>query len=411
MKKINYLTEANLLKRNRKFKKLWLSRTISFLGDSMYNITLSWYIFSKTGSAFQVGIILVAKFLPELLFGISFGVLVDRYNKKNLMRLADIIQAVITLIFTILVVIGSFNIFEIFIINIFLSLAGNLFGTSVNSWLPELVNKEDLVSANSFLNISRQISNLVGTAIGGVLVASIGEMTSIFIDSLTFLISFLFVSSIRYNYSKKIIDEALNIKKVFSEAKEGASWLKNQMLLVILIFIGTLLNIALGPTNILSAMLVRKNFQGNSFMFSLFDALIGVGLLLGGMFMAAISTKKIGMWFLVGILCQTFGMFLIFISPYFFVACAGNFILGFGVTCATIPMSSLFQVMIPADIRGRVNSISSILFNISIPITYGLVGVIADIIGAKLCYGISFIILCICIIIGLRSKELLNCEL
>lgn len=411
MKKINYLTEANLLKKNRKFKKLWLSRTVSFLGDSMYNITLSWYIFSKTGSALQVGIILVAKFLPELFFGISFGVLVDRYNKKNLMRLADSIQAIITLIFTILVAIGSFNIFEIFIINIFLSLAGNLFGTSVNSWLPELVNKEDLVSANSFLNISRQISNLVGTAIGGVLVASIGEMTSIFIDSLTFLISFLFVSSIQYNYNKKIVDNALNIKKVFSEAKEGASWLKNQMLLVILIFIGTLLNIALGPTNILSAMLVRKNFHGNSFMFSLFDALIGLGLLLGGMFIAAISPKKIGMWFLGGIFCQTFGMFLIFISPYFFVACTGNFILGFGVTCATIPMSSLFQMMIPADIRGRVNSISSILFNISIPITYGFVGMIADIIGAKLCYGISFIILCICIIIGFKSRELLNCKL
>ncbi|MDL0421878.1 MFS transporter, partial [Caldibacillus thermoamylovorans] len=58
----------SILFENNNFRNLWFARTISYFGDSLYNIALMWLVYEKTGSAFHVGLILVAKFLPQLLF-------------------------------------------------------------------------------------------------------------------------------------------------------------------------------------------------------------------------------------------------------------------------------------------------------------------------------------------------------
>lgn len=411
MKNIITSRYINLLKKNKNFRDLWFSRVISYFGDSLYNITLSWYIFSKTGSAFKVGLVLVAKFLPQLLLGMFLGVLIDKYNKKTLMQISDATQFIVTLIFTILVAMNKFHYSYIFIINIFLSLASVLFGISQTSLLPELVENDDLISANSLLSISQQTANLIGSVIGGVIVLLLGEILSISIDSITFVLSFIFIYFINYKISTDKTYGAMNLKKVFTDISEGFYWLRNQAELVILIVIGMIINIALGVTNVLPSMLIKVNFKGNSSYLGIFELSIGLGLLLGGVFIGILSPRKIGKTYLIGIALQSIGMLFIFISPNIFIACIGNFIIGFGVTTFNIPMSTLFQTMIPTNIRGRVNSISSIAFNISIPITYGVIGVLADVIGAKICFALSSLLMLICLFIGGANRQLAKSSL
>lgn len=404
----NKLKKINLIKENYNFRLLWSSRTISYLGDSIYNITLAWYIFSKTNSAFQVGLVFIAEFLPQLILGMFLGVLVDSRNKKKLMQISNIIQVLITLIFTILIITNKFVLFHIVIITIGLSLVNTLSGIAQSSILPELVTENDLTSANSLLNISKQMSNLAGVAIGGILVATLGEATSVFINSMTFLLALIIITFINYKISDNSFNNKNNKIQVLSDIKEGLVWLKGENILVVIMLIGTLSNVALGSSNILSVKLIINNFNGTSSMYSLFDLCIGIGLLIGGIFINRLNSKKVGKWFVIGLFFQCLGMLIISIAPYFPIACIGNLILGFGVTSSTIPMSTLFQVLIPSSLRGRINSISSICFNMSIPITYGFIGILGDIIGAKLCFGLSFLILFICIIIGFRNKALLR---
>lgn len=72
-----------LLQHNADFRYLWLARACSFFGDSLYNLAVSWLVYSMTGSSLQVGLVIVTKFLPEMILGLFIGAWVDRLNKKS----------------------------------------------------------------------------------------------------------------------------------------------------------------------------------------------------------------------------------------------------------------------------------------------------------------------------------------
>lgn len=175
-----------------------------------------------------------------------------------------------------------------------------------------------------------------------------------------------------------------------------------------LILIGMLSNVALGPTNVLPPMLIKEDFNGTAAALGVFDSFIGIGLLAGAVFVGIVSPKKIGMWFSFGLGMQSIGMFVISFSPNLIFANLGNLILGIAIIITNIPMSTFFQVMVPTNMRGRINSISSVSFNFSIPITYGVVGILADKIGAQEVYAIGTAMLFICVVLAFTNKELVK---
>jgi predicted MFS family arabinose efflux permease len=167
-------------------------------------------------------------------------------------------------------------------------------------------------------------------------------------------------------------------------------------------------NVALGPTNVLPPMLIKEDFNGTAAALGVFDSFIGIGLLIGAVFVGIVSPKKIGIWFSFGLGMQCIGLFVISFSPNLIFANLGNLILGIAIIITNIPMSTFFQVMVPTNMRGRVNSISSVSFNFSIPITYGVVGILADKIGAQEVYAIGTAILFICVVLAFTNKELVK---
>lgn len=158
-------------------------------------------------------------------------------------------------------------------------------------------------------------------------------------------------------------------------------------------------------------MLIKSDFHASASALGIFDAFIGFGLLLGGITVGIISPKKAGLWFVSGLGIQGLGMGIVAFAPYLWVAYLGNFLLGFAVMIAVIPLSTLFQTLIPSDMRGRVSSVSSIAFNISIPTTYGAVGALADHIGAQMCYAIGAILLIGSMVIGFFNRHIVATEL
>ncbi|WP_187355435.1 MFS transporter [Paenibacillus tengchongensis] len=400
-----------LLKLNPDFRFLWMARTFSFFGDSLYNLAISWLVYSMTGSSLQVGLVIVTKFLPEMLLGLFIGAWVDRLNKKLLMQIADAAQAILTGILALLMITGRLELMHIYLITVCLSITGNIFATSQSSWLPELIeDKSYLLTANSLLSVSLQITRIVGTVAGGILVAVIGNSGAVVWDAVTFVISLCLIQFIkkRGKFQREARQDSTSI---FTEIREGWGWLKGQTALLFLILLGTLSNIALGPSNVLPPMLVQDRLHGDSTQLGIFNAFIAVGLLLGGLFIGRISPKKVGLWFVCGLGIQGIGMFVIAASPVLWLACAGNLILGLGVTVTVIPMSTLFQLLVPATLRGRVNSITSMAFNVSIPITYGVVGILGDWLGAGLCFGLAAVLFGVCLAIGLSNPQLRSLNL
>lgn len=400
-----------LLQYNADFRYLWLARACSFFGDSLYNLAISWLVYSMTGSSLQVGLVIVAKFLPEMILGLFIGAWVDRLNQKILMQISDAAQALLTGTLAVLMLTGQLQLLHIYLITVGLSIMGNIFGTSQSSWMPELIaDKTYLVSANSLLSVSLQITRILGTVAGGVLLASIGNSGAVIVDAVSFIVSLALIQRIKFR-SKTGRKSGTNGLSIFAEIREGWAWLRGQTALLLLILLGTLSNIALGPSNVLPPMLIGELLLGGSRELGIFNAAIGAGLLLGGLFVGSKSPRRIGLWFSCGLGIQGLGMCVIAFSSALWPACLGNLILGFGVTVTVIPLSTLFQLLVPSQLRGRVNSISSMAFNISIPLTYGGVGILADRIGVAICFAIAAALFAVCLTTGLTNSHLRSLDI
>lgn len=119
------------------------------------------------------------------------------------MQISDFIQAFTAGVFAVLLFVDVFELQYIYFITIILSLCNNLFGISNTSILPELVKKDLLITANSLLSTSQQVARLVGSTVGGILIAYTGEATVIAINAITFFVSLAFIQFIRYEYTPK----------------------------------------------------------------------------------------------------------------------------------------------------------------------------------------------------------------
>jgi MFS transporter, DHA3 family, macrolide efflux protein len=342
----------NLFVRHGRYRNLWLGQTISFFGNSVYSIAISWHVFEKTNSAVQVSMLLIAGFLPQVLFGALLGALADRWNRKFLMQVSDLLRAVATGLLAVSFFFGTFELWQIYVVTICLSLADLLFSNAQMAWLPEIVDESELLQANSLLNTSRQLNRLIGATAGGVLIAWIGAPLAIGLNALTFLISWMFLQLIP-QIRQQAVPESTVRKSIWADMKHGFGWLRQQPVILLLVWIGMFSNVALGPTNVLPPMYIQSDLQQDATALGLFDAAIGLGLVLGGLLLGFLSPKRIGRWFLAGLTLQGIGMLAVAVAPTLLLACAGNFLLGLAVMMASLPLGTLIQMLTPSAMRGR----------------------------------------------------------
>jgi MFS transporter, DHA3 family, macrolide efflux protein len=394
-----------LLRTNRNVCNLWLGETVSYFGDNFYDIAIMWFVFSKTGSGLQTGLVLVSAFLPQVVVGPFLGVLADRWNRKRMMQAASVIQALLTGALALLILLNIVVMWEIYAVTMLLAVVQLAYSPARAGMFPELLATDELMSGNALFSTSQQIARLVGSTVGGTFVAFAGASAAVAFDATTFLISALFIHRVVYAPSDKASDNTGNTT-IFGDMRVGWQWLWHKRVLLVLIAIGMASNIALGPTNVLAPMFIRQVMHANASALGVFDACIGLGIVVGGLTLGSLSSKRVGLLFACGIGLQGLALGAVATAPDMFVAYVANFVLGLAVVAANLPTKTLFQTLVPSDMRGRIGSINSMLSSVAIPITYGGIGMFGDTFGARWSYGYGAILLLCCMAAGLSVTSL-----
>jgi len=130
---------------------LWTAQLISTIGDAFTMLAAGIYVYRLTGSAMQVGLMLMATSVPTLLIGMFAGVFVDRYDRKRIMVIADFLHAVLVFLIPILI---PYHIAWLYVIVMLTSAIGTFFLPVFDSVLPETATNEELAAANSMIAIS-----------------------------------------------------------------------------------------------------------------------------------------------------------------------------------------------------------------------------------------------------------------
>ncbi|MHB1210455.1 MAG: MFS transporter [Acidimicrobiales bacterium] len=342
----------------KNFRHLWTAATISALGDGLRLTVLPLFAAEKTSSPLLISLVTASSLAPWPLFGLLGGAISDRVDRRSAMWRLDAGRAVLVGSFAVFTLFSLPSILMIAVLGFILGSVETIFDNAAIALVPELVDGDFLVKANSRLLSSQTLSSqFVGPALGGILFA-VARFVPIATDALSFLAAAILVATLP-NTKKSAVDDIATKdgRSLRSEIAEALHFLRRQPVLLAC----TSLAVPLFATSgVLVAVLVlyAKNL--------LHVGSIGYGLLfsafaLGSLFGSALAPRFLSRFRPGQVLCAAvpltaLSFVSLCITKYVGVAAASVAILGVAVGLGNVTTTTLRQTLSPDALRGRVNS-------------------------------------------------------
>jgi len=218
----------DLLRRNRSFRQLWLGQVVSQMGDWFNTIALYTIILKLTGSGRDVGLLLVARFLPSFLFGPISGVVADRFSRQRIMIVSDLLRAAVVLGF--LFVRRPDQLWIIYVLTVFQLGLSTFFEPAKTAAIPSIVEDRELVAANAISSVTWSAMLTIGAAIGGLITGWFGTDVAFVLDATTYLLSAALIASIRVPKRKKRERQKLSLGRLLgiTETIDGIRYVKDR---------------------------------------------------------------------------------------------------------------------------------------------------------------------------------------
>jgi MFS family permease len=218
-----------LLRGNHNFRLLFTGQLISQTGDWFNSVAVFTLLLHLTSSSEAVGLVLIIKLLPTFFAGPLAGVAADRFNRKTIMIVADLICGCVVLGF--LFIERADQVWLAYLLAAGQVLTASFFEPAKSAAIPSLVSQNELISANALSSASWSVTLAMGAALGGLVTASFGRNAAFIIDSLSFFLSALFIARVRMR--KRSPESALRMKRAsayellgVADIVEGARYLR-----------------------------------------------------------------------------------------------------------------------------------------------------------------------------------------
>jgi len=366
--------------KNRNFFLLWSGQIISQLGDRLGQMALIAFVYLRApGSTLQIAKILSFTIIPVFLIGPLAGVYVDRWDRRRTMYVCDFLRSL--LVFTIpLFLFYTKSLGPVYLIIFIAFSIGRFFVPAKLSIIPLLVDKKDLLIANSLINTSGMIAAILGFGISGVLVEKLGAKSGFYLDSLSFLISgaliFLiskrFAATMNFNAEfRQVSREIVEVirKSVFTEIKEGIFYfIRNKDIRFTAGIIFALWS-ALGAVYVVVIVFVQKTLHSATQDLGLLVMFLGIGLFLGsiiyGKFGQRVSHYKVIFVCLVasGIMLVIFALG-IYYYPNFIIAAFLALCLGLIIAPIMIASNTIIHHVSDNEMLGKIFSSLEIVMHL-----------------------------------------------
>ncbi|MEC8817004.1 MAG: MFS transporter [Candidatus Thermoplasmatota archaeon] len=375
-------TYGQLIRENRDFRQLWIAAVISMLGEWFNTIALFFLILEYTGSEFLLGMLFTVRMAGFAILQPFIGLLADRYNRKMLMVVSNLLQAVFALCF--LLVNDSSDIVWMIGLSGLMMVLHGVYMTAERAALPNVVAEEDLATANALDAASWSTALCMGAMLGGVVVSIWGTNAAFIIDSVTFLVGTLFLINLTI---PQTIDESMKgpwLSTGIRNIKSGWARIRSQPALFRIVFAKASWNVAGGGLAGVYLVLMGANVQGfgAAFGFGLFFFARGVGTGLGPILARAFLKDEEAWPRLVGYLIVLSGLiyFLVGLSvPHALWITVVLVILAHSASGANWVLSTvMMQQWVEDEVRGRVFSTDMLILSIAFSTSTSVAGYLME---------------------------------
>lgn len=351
-------TYISLLRRNANYRSLWLARVISFFGDWFNLLASAALISSLTGSGAAVSYLFLARFLP-LFFASPFaGVIADRFSRRKIMIASDLLRAATVLAF--LLIRSADHIWLFYVLTALQFTSSAFFTPAQSAMLPDLVEREDLVTANALDGFTWSTMLAVGSMVGGLVAALAGIEVSFVLDSLTFLLSAWFVARIKLPSVSPAERTRTAGGGGLLEFVDGLRYLRHEPFILTLALVKAGGSLVWGAINVLEITLAEQVFPlrgSGTLTLGLIYGITGLGTGFGPLFLRQRlgDTRGALLWAItLGFALLSAGLLFIGLAPSLVWVLAGTLVRALGTGSIWVFSAVILQQNISEKFRGRV---------------------------------------------------------
>ncbi|MCL6580869.1 MAG: MFS transporter [Firmicutes bacterium] len=369
---------------NRRYLALWLAQAGADLGDAVARMAIIIFVTEKTKDPLAVSTVFAIQLLPMVLFAPFTGVLVDRWDKKKVMVLADLVRSVL-----LLAAAAATSLGQIYALSFLVVLAGQFFNPARATAVPEVVGREHYMSAVALSQMTFQLVQLVGPALGGALAGTLGTRAAFLLNAATFLLSAAIIWSVRFP-PLPVKRERTTLAAVGSDFREGLSFLWGTPALRFLVVSFGVIVLGIGFFNVLYVDYTRNVLGATPGQFGLLESLWAAGTIVGvavvGQVAAALPKGKaiFGSIGVVGLLMSAF-----FFRPGLVGVGVLGTLAGFATAFLNVPANTLLILLTPVEKRGRVTGVVNSLVNVSSLVGLAGSGAVAAAVGSAVGLGLA----------------------
>jgi MFS family permease len=391
----------NPIRTSQPFRRLFLARLVSHVGDGIAVIALVLLVQDERGTGTAVGALLLATAIPHFL-GPLAGVVVDRTEQRSLMVACDLGQAAIFA--TIAWLEPSFPLLVGLVA--FATTLETLFAPAGRSVLPALVRPEQLMRANAWISMSMNIQVAVGPVLGGLLVLWLGARGAIAANALSFVLSAVFLLGLPRLRAVGDGEERRGFLAVGMDGLRFAWRSRVIRTLIVALFLGVAFA---GLDDVALVFLVRDTLGGSALAFGLVTGAYGVGMILGSLGLSWKGTAAAaGTVFLVGWVGSGAGAILTGVAPLMAMVAVGQAIAGVGNALEVVAMDTLVQQASPREMLGRVFGLVGTAAPAGHALAFAAGGFLVDAWGPRVVFliaGLGVLLILIPIMLVLRRNE------
>jgi MFS family permease len=380
------------------YRRYIAGQSVSLIGTWMQMAAQSWLVLTLTGSATTLGVIVALQTLPVLLLGPYGGVIADRVDKRRLMVILQIAMGLQALVLGVLTVTGAVRLWEIGALALLLGLNNAFENPARQSFMLEMVGPESLRNAVSLNSVLVNVARVIGPAVAGVLIATVGEGVCFLVNAA----SFVAVVTSLVTLDRSAIAPSPPSGRKPGQLREGLRYVRRTPELGIPLLMMALAGCLAYEFQVTLPVMARQGLHVGATGFGFMTAAMGVGAVVGGLFVA--TKGRTGLPTLV-LAATAFGVVLLFacVAPNLPVELIALALAGGASISFMSTGNSTLQLAAAPGMRGRVMSLWFVAFQGSTPIGGPIVGWVTAQAGARAGLGLGGVTCLIVAVVGLLA--------
>lgn len=367
------------------FFAIWTGQAFSLLGSQIVQFAIIWYLTEKTGSATVLATTTLIALLPGVFLSPFIGPLVDRWNRRRIMILADSFIALATLVLAALFALGLVDLWHIYAVLFIRSIGENFHRPSMTASTSLMVPKEHLTRIQGVNQTLNGGLNIIAAPLGALLMTLIPMSGIVAIDVITALIAVVPLFFIVIPQPEKNPAES-GSTTFWQDLRAGFKYVITWPGLLSILIMASMINFFLSPTTSLLPLLVKDHFNGGALQLGWINSLFGVGVIVGGLLLGVWGGfKRRIVTAILGIIGIGLGTSIMGMLP----GSAFNLALGaFAFTGMMIPIANgsiggILQAAVDPKMQGRVFSLTGSVATAMMPIGLAFAGPLSDAFGIQ----------------------------